>query len=427
MRRLIPDHLGQLMRVRDFVLLWSGATVSLFGDGIYFVTIAWEVYRISNAPTALGVVSAAFALPQVLFLVLGGVVSDRLDRRLVMLMGNVVSGLMVSGLGVLVLLNQVRLWEIVVLVAVYGVSQAFFLPASRAIVPGLIEPELMPQAMALEQFVEPLMSSLIGPAVGGLLVAAGGTGVAFLSDAGTFLVAAAALAAMSSARGTRAVTAPGETVSRFAILHEAREALQLVRGVPWIWAGLAAAGIANIALTGPLTVLIPYLIKYRLHSGPETLGLFGAAGGLGAILGAVYISWRGVPRRDVGWIFLSWAIGTAALVPMGLASAAWELLPLAFVTMGGIALGNVIWFSKMGVEVPGHILGRVASLDMMVSFSLTPLSNAVTGPVAGVIGARHVLVLAGALGALVPIVFLLTVPGLSGRPRAGADRDDPTG
>lgn len=167
MRRLIPDHLGQLMRVRDFVLLWSGATVSLFGDGIYFVTIAWEVYRISNAPTALGVVSAAFALPQVLFLVLGGVVSDRLDRRLVMLMGNVVSGLMVSGLGVLVLLNQVRLWEIVVLVAVYGVSQAFFLPASRAIVPGLIEPELMPQAMALEQFVEPLMSSLIGPAVGG--------------------------------------------------------------------------------------------------------------------------------------------------------------------------------------------------------------------------------------------------------------------
>lgn len=91
MRRLIPENLVKLLRVRDFVWLWSGASVSLFGDGIYFVTIAWEVYRISNAPTALGVVSAAFALPQVLLLVLGGVLSDRLDRRLVMFLGNVVS------------------------------------------------------------------------------------------------------------------------------------------------------------------------------------------------------------------------------------------------------------------------------------------------------------------------------------------------
>ncbi len=421
MRRLIPNNLRQLLRVRDFVLLWSGATVSLFGDGIYFVTIAWEVYRISNAPTALGVVSAAFALPQVLLLLLGGVLSDRLDRRLVMLLGNVVSGLMIGGLGILVLLHQIRLWEIVVLVAVYGISQAFFLPSSRAIVPSLIEPELMPQAMALEQFVQPLTSSLLGPAIGGLLIAAGGTGVAFLLDAGTFVVAAAALAAMSSPRVAPDAAAPERASGRFAILHEAREALQFMRGLPWIWAGLAAAGVANIALTGPLTVLIPFLIKYRLHSGPETLGLFGAAGGLAAILGAVYVSWRGVPRRDVSWIFLSWAIGTAALVPMGLAGAAWELLPLAFITLGGISLGNLIWFSKMGVEVPGYILGRVASLDMMVSFSLTPLSNAVTGPLAGAFGARHVLVVAGALGALVPVAFLLLVPGLTKRRRVSPE------
>jgi DHA3 family tetracycline resistance protein-like MFS transporter len=89
--------------------------------------------------------------------------------------------------------------------------------------------------------------------------------------------------------------------------------------------------------------------------------------------------------------------------------------------MGGITLGNVIWFSRMGVEVPGYILGRVASLDMLVSFSLTPLSNAVTGPLAGVIGARHLLVVAGALGAVVPLLFLLMVPGLSGDRRLGTE------
>jgi DHA3 family tetracycline resistance protein-like MFS transporter len=420
MRHLIPDNLRRLLQVRDFVLLWSGSTVSLFGDGVYFVAIAWEVYRISNAPTALGVVSAAFALPQVLLLLVGGVVSDRLDRRLVMLLGNLVSGLMVGGLGTLVLLHQIKLWEIVVLVAVYGVSQAFFLPASRAIVPSLIHPDLVPQAMAVEQFIQPVASGLAGPAVGGLLVALGGTGIALLLDSVTFLVAAAALAAMSSERQGLVDSAAEENPGRFAMLKEARQALQFVRGLPWLWAGLAAAGIANIALTGPLTVLIPFLIKYRLHSGPQTLGLVGAAGGLGAILGALYISWRGVPRHDVSWIFISWAIGTAALVPMGLAGAAWELMPLTVVTMGGISLGNMIWFSRMGVQVPGYILGRVASLDMMVSFSLTPLSNAVTGPLAGAFGARHVLEVAGVFGAIVPLLLLVAVPGLaaSRRPEA---------
>ena len=417
MRRWVPSNLRELLSVRDFVLLWSGGTVSLFGDGIYFVTIAWEVYRLSNAPTALGVVSAAFGLPQVLLLLLGGVLSDRLDRRLVMLLGNVVSGVMIAGLGTLVLLHQLRLWEVVVLVAVYGVSQAFFLPASRAIVPSLIRPELVPQAMAVEQFVQPLTSGLLGPAVGGVLIAAGGTGLAFLLDAGTFMVAGAALAAMASPQTVPAAAGTSRSSSGSAFLGEIREGLRFVRGLPWIWAGLCAAGIANIALTGPLTVLIPYLIKYRLHSGPEMLGLFGACGGLGAILTAIYVGWRGVPRRDVNWIFLSWAIGTAALVPMGLAGAVWELLPLSFVTVSGIALGNVIWFSRMGVEVPGHILERVASLDMMVSFSLTPLSSAVTGPLAGALGARQVLIFAGALGAVVPLLFLFLVPGLLGSHR----------
>jgi MFS family permease len=405
---VFPENLGRLLRVREFVLLWSGATVSLFGDGIYWVTIAWEVYRISNAPTALGVVAAAFSLPQVLLLVVGGVLSDRLDRRLVMLLGNAVSGLMIGALGTLVLLHRIRLWEIVLLVVVYGISQAFFLPASRAIVPSLVQPDLLPQAMAVEQFVQPLTTSLVGPAVGGLLIAAGGTGFAFLIDAATFLVAAATLAVMSSAR----VAPSGETAptGRFAMLQEAGQALSFIRGRRWIWAGLVAAGLANIALTGPLQVLIPYLIKYRLHSGPEVLGLFGACGGVGAILAAAYVAWRGIPRRDVSWIFLSWALGTAMLIPMGLAGAAWELLPLGFVLAIGISLGNLIWFARMGVQVPGYILGRVASFDMMVSFSLSPLSSAVTGPLAGAVGVRRLLIVAGAVTTITTLAFLL-MPG----------------
>ncbi len=409
-RRLLPDRLSQLFEVREFVLLWSGSTVSLVGDGVYFVAIAWEVYRLYNAPTALGVVSAAFGLPQVLLLLLGGVVSDRLDRRRVMLYGNAVSGLAIGALGVLVLLRLANLADIVGLVAVYGLSQAFFLPASRAIVPSLVETELLPQAMAVEQFVSPITQSLLGPALGGLLIAAGGTGPAFLIDGASFFVAAATLAAMRPAPAP--APAEGAQGASRSVLSEAREALHLVRSVPWIWAGIAAAGLANIALTGPLAVLVPYLIKYRLHAGPQTLGLAGACGGLGALSAAAFVAWRGIPRHQVVWIFSVWAVATAALIPMGLARSGWQLFPCMFLTLGGVSFGNLIWFARMAAQVPGQMLGRVSSLDLTVSFSLTPVSNAATGPVAGALGARLVLVLAGALASVVTLAFL-AVPGVT--------------
>jgi MFS family permease len=348
----------------------------------------------------------------VLLLVFGGVLSDRVDRRLLMLWANVVSALMMGVLGTLVLLNRIHLWEIVALVVVYGVSQAFFLPASRAIIPSLVHAELLPQAMAVEQFVQPLTTSLLGPAVGGLLIAASGTGFAFLIDAGTFLVAAITLAAMSSAQPAAASSDQSAAPSgRFAMLHEAGLAVSFICRLPWMWAGLAAAAIANIALTGPLTVLIPFLIKYRLHSGPQALGLVGAFGGLGAIAAALYVTGRGLPRHDVTWMFIFWTLGPAALVPMGLVNAAWQLWPLTFVTTASLAVGNMIWFARMGAQVPGNMLGRVASFDLMLSFSLTPLSMAVTGPLEAIIGARQLLVGAGALAALFTLAFLM-VPGL---------------
>ncbi len=379
------------------------------GDGVYFVAIAWEVYRISNLPAALGVVSAAFGLPQVLLLLVGGVISDRADRRLVMLWGNVVSAVMVGGIGVLVLVGRAGLPDLVLLVAAYGIGQAFFLPASRAIVPSLVDAELLPQAMAVEQFVQPLTGGLLGPAVGGLLIALHGTGFAFLVDAASFAVAAAAMAAMGRAR---IAPAPGEgAVGQRSVLRDAGRALRFVRSVPWIWAGLVAAGLANVALTGPLQVLVPFLIKYRLHGDAQDLGWFGAVGGLGAISVAVYVAWRGIPRHQVACIFITWAVGTLALVPAALAGSVWALIPCSFFISGGVSFGNLVWFARMGVQVPGQLLGRVASLDMTVSFALTPFSNAVTGPVAQVVGARALLLGTGAVATVLTLAFLL-VPGV---------------
>src|SRR3954470_11650113 len=117
------------LRHRDFRLLWSGMCVSLMGDGIFLVAMAWQVYALSNAPTALSLVGIAMTVPTIAFLLLGGVVSDRMDRRRVMLAADLMRGTAVALMAALSLAGALALWHVVALVAVYGAGAAFFGPA----------------------------------------------------------------------------------------------------------------------------------------------------------------------------------------------------------------------------------------------------------------------------------------------------------
>jgi MFS family permease len=407
--RVVSSPLLRLFRIRDYSLLWSGSTVSLFGDGIYFVAIPWEVYHLSSSPAAYGFVGAAFALPQVLFVLVGGVISDRLNRRALMVGASVSSAVAIGVLGLLIELHLEQLWMIGALVFLYGTSQAIFMPASKALTPSLVPVELLPQATAMNQLLEPITLAVVGPAVGGLIIAAFGTGAAFLVDSATFAVAVAAMALMSGGAIRRAAAEGPER--KASVLREAREAIGFVRRTPWIWVGLLSAAIANVSLTGPLTVLTPYVVKYNLHGTATDLGLIFAVGGIGGVIAGAYVAVRGTPRRKVTWTFLSWAIATLAMSPIGFATATWQLMLLSIIIVGGLTLGNLIWFTLMGALVPNEMLGRVSSLDMMVSFSLTPVSNALTGPLALLVGVRNTLLGAGILGAVVGVAALL-VPGV---------------
>lgn len=118
------------LRVRRFALLWTGMTVSLVGDGVLLVALAWKVYELSNATTAMSAVGVAMTVPHVALLLLGGVASDRLDRRRLMIASDVVRGSAVAILGILALGGDLRLWHVFVLVAAYGAATAFFGPPS---------------------------------------------------------------------------------------------------------------------------------------------------------------------------------------------------------------------------------------------------------------------------------------------------------
>ncbi len=405
------------LRHRDFRLLWSGMCVSLMGDGIFMVAMAWQVYALSNAPTALALVGIAMTVPTIAFLLLGGVVSDRADRRRVMLAADVARGIAVGLLAILSLSGVLVLWHVVALVALYGAGAAFFGPAFDAIVPDVLPAAELPQANALDQFVRPVALRLAGPAVGGLLIDAVGVGTAFAFDAASFAISVIALVAMR-ARVPRAAAAGPVSVR-----SDIRTGLVYVRRHVWLWATFVTAAVAYLLFMGPAEVLLPYLVKNELGGRAADLGLVFAAGGIGSVGCAVVLGQRGLPRRDITFMYVAWTLATIAVAGYGLASAVWQLMLASLAFNALETAGTIVWATAKQRHVPAALLGRVSSLDWLISIGLLPVSFALTGPVSAAIGAQTTLVAAGLIGGAVTFAALL-LPGMRAVEGLGAGADD---
>ena len=402
------------LAIRDFRLLWSGLSVSLLGDGIFLVALPWLVLSISDSATSLALVGVAWTVPMVAFLLVGGVISDRFDRRRVMIVSDIARFVATLGLGLLATSGRIELWHVFALAVVYGAGDALFYPAFGAVVPELVPTELLVQANSLDGFVRPLGSQLIGPAVGGLAIEGLGVGGAFLLDAGSFVCSAAAIFLMRPRPRDRAAFSPGNVVG------EIREGLRFVRSKTWLWGTLVAAAVSLLVFLGPWEVLLPFLVKNELDRSAGDLGLVYAAGGAGAVTAALIMGQRQLPSRMVTFMYVGWTIGVSGLVVYGVATALWQLVATAAVAAGCNAAALVVWSTLMQRNVPGELLGRVTSLDWMISISLLPISFALTGPIAAAIGVRATLVGAGVLGAAIFFAFLF-LPGMRDLERDGRD------
>jgi len=404
------------LRHRDFRVLWLGMSVSLIGDGILLVAIAWESYVLWNAPAALSIVGIAMTIPTIAFLLLGGVVSDRHDRRIVMLLADGLRAAAVAVIAVLVFAGALRFWELVALVALYSVGTAFFTPAFESIVPQLLPADELPAANSLDQFVRPVAMRLAGPVIGGALVAVG-AGLAFAVDAVSFAASLAAVIAIPKL--LPAAGAPlGST--RTAL----RQGFRFVRRRVWLWGTLVSAAIAYLVFMGPTEVLLPFVVKNDLHASARTLGVVLAAGGVGAVGAAIFMGQRGHPRRDVTVMYATWTLATLAVAGYGLATAAWQLMVACLVFNALEAAGTIVWATIKQRHVPGSMLGRVSSLDWLISIGFLPLSFALTAPVAAAVGARATLVGAALIGGAVTLGALF-LPGMRSIEPA-AQRDDST-
>jgi MFS family permease len=379
---------------RDFALLWTAMTVSLLGDGIYLVAIAWQVYDLENDPVALSLVGLAFTGGMVAFLLTGGIISDRVERRRVLIGADLVRAGVLLTIGALSLAGTLEVWHLVGLVALFGAGEAFFGPAFGALVPDVVATEHLVQANSLDQLVRQSSARLVGPALGGLIVALAGTGGAFLIDAGTFLFSAACIWALR----VRSLPAPEAERS---LRRELREGTRFVRDHAWLWSTLVAASLAILFFLGPLEVLLPYVVRNELDAGPGSYGAIMAAAGVGAVVASLALSQRGLPRkRYLTLMYIVWSVGTLPLVGYAIGTAVWQLMLFAIFFGACITAGSVVWGTLMQARVPPELRGRVHSLDWFVSIGLAPLSFALTGPVSNAIGVQATLILAG----VVPMV-----------------------
>ena len=367
-------------------------SVSLVGDGIFLVATAWTAYSLWNSPAALSVVGIAMTVPTIACLLVGGAVSDRYDRRRIMLYADLGRGCAVGILGVLALAHVLTFAALAAIVALYGVGAAFFTPAFESIVPAIVPPDELAQANALDQFVRPIAMRLVGPAVGGVLVGTLGVGTAFLLDAASFAASAATVIAL---RPIVREYAPTSDSTRAAVAV----GLRFVRCNVWMWGTLLSAALAYLVFLGPTEVLLPFIVKNTLHGSATDLGFVFAAGGIGAVAAAAVMGQRAHPRRDMTFTYVCWTLATLAVVGYGVGGTIPELMLACLLFNALEAAGTIVWSTIKQRNIPAALLGRVSSLDWLISISLLPLSFAITGPVAGVIGVRTTLIASGLLGA----------------------------
>jgi DHA3 family tetracycline resistance protein-like MFS transporter len=415
--------LTPLRVARDFRLLWSGATASLIGDGAFLVALAWQVYAMSGGPGGMSLVGIAMTVPTIAFLLVGGVASDRLERRWLLVGADLLRALALALLAGLAIGGQLQLWHVVVLAAFYGTGSAFHAPAFDALVPEILHGERLTQANALDQVIRPLALRLAGPALGGVVVGLAGAAGVFLLDCATFLAAAGTVLMMSP--GSREASdeaesslladlrdgAPSRTDTGVSVIADLREGWRFVRGHAWLWATFVSAAVAYLLFMGPVEVLLPWVVKTGMHGSAFDLGLVFAAGGLASMGTALAVGKLGLPRKGITFMLVAWTLATLAVAGYGAATAIWQLM-LASAAFNALeTAGTIVWATTKQRHVPSPLLGRVSSLDWLISVGLLPLSFALTGPVTGAIGARATLVGAGLLGAIVTLAALY-VPGM---------------
>lgn len=383
---------------RPFALLWSGQTVSRLGDSLYSIALAWWVLEKTGSAAAMGIVLICSTIPMLLLLLLGGVVVDRLPRVRLMLASDLLRGALVALIAFLAFQDWLELWQLFVLSALFGVVRAFFYPAYTAIIPDLVPTELLPSANSLRS-ISLQVAQIIGPGIGAAIVAFGGTPLAFALDGASFLISAGCLAPLPQA--------PAARTSATNALQDARKGISAVLESPWLWITIVIASLSTIFMDGPAEAVLPLLVKQHFGGQVGIYGLFTTLSAVGSIGAALWLGRFMRLRRRGLLTYGAWMMAGVMLVAIGLLTSVAGVSVAVFIQGAALTTLGLAWTSTLQEFVPSDLLGRVSSIDMLVSSALVPIGYGVAGIAADRLGAAPVFILGGAIGAAIIALGLL--------------------
>lgn len=387
-----------VLRTRDFRLLWLSQSVSVVGDALVVVAIGLFVTRLTGRPADVAIVLAAYAAPLVMFVLIGGVVADRLPRQVVMVISDLIRAGLHGVLAVLIVAGTVRIWQMAVIGVLYGTAEAFFRPAYTGLIPQTVASDDDIQAAQALGGLSAELANFASPALATALVLGVGGGWAFGVDAATFLVSAALVSRVHA-------RARGDQKARGSVMAELHEGWRAVRERPWVLVTIACFSAALLTALAPFFVLGASVAQHA-YGTEAVYGLASAAFGVGTIAGAVVGSgWRPRYPMRVGTALSALWPGALALYASGPPLPV--LYPLMAVAGAGIGLFGVLWETALAQRIPPHLLSRVSAWDWMGSLALLPAGYILSGWLSGLLGDVRLLEVGGAIGSFALLLALL--------------------
>ncbi len=383
-------NLLTVLRHREFRLLWLAQTLSVLGDRIVTVALALFVVDLTGSATDLGLVLAAHTVPLVGLILIGGVWADRLPRHRVVVATDLARFALHGLLAILIFTGDVQIWQVIAIEAVFGVAEAFFRPASTALIPQTVPEAEIQEANALTTMSNNV-GEFVGPALATVLVLGLGAGTAFAVDAATFLVSAALIIRLRPRR--RELEA--EAVESRGWRDELRDGYREVRERTWVWATLLSFCVAVFVGFAPWYVLGPVVADTQ-YGDIAVYGIVAAVLGAGTIIGSlIAIRWRPAHPMRLAMVCvcalpLAQIVYAAGVTPV-------VMYPANLIAGIGLALFDVWWLTALAERIPPDKLSRVTSYDWMISLGLVPIGYLLAGPLGEAFGAETMLILGSAI------------------------------
>lgn len=385
-KRSIGSYAGRLtawrtLAGRDFRLLWLGQSVSILGDQFYLVALPWLVLYLTGSSLALGSILLTAMIMRVSFQLVGGAISDMISQRKMMIVSSVVRAIVCAVLTALVLSHRIKLWHLFIIVAVFGMADAFFTPALKAFIPGIIPKENLVAGNSLLN-TSSLLAMFLGPSLAGVLISVVGTGGAFAFDTASFVFVACCLLLMRSAPSSE--RAPEQIIAkanarRTKLLTSIGEGLRYTYYEPTLRALLTITAVVEFAFAGPFTVGLASLANVKFAGGAAQFGAMLSSLGAGLLVGTLIVGAMHAKfsfGKTILWLTTGLGFGLTLLgmVP----NVIWAC---ALMVVIGVIAGytQVLMASWIQTKSDPQLRGRVMSVVMLSAYGLTPLSYVLTG------------------------------------------------